>query len=154
VSTAQAIEPDGWLHTGDIATMDKNGYVRITGRIKEMIIRGGENIYPREIEEFLHTCPAIADVQVVCVPSAKYGEDVMAWIVLRKGHELTPEAVKSFCKGQIADFKIPRLVKFVDGFPITVTGKVQKFRMREMHVAELNAALAGVEQATPAPAAD
>jgi fatty-acyl-CoA synthase len=136
-STAETIEPDGWLHTGDVATMDENGYVRITGRIKEMIIRGGENIYPREIEEYLHTCPAIADVQVVGVPDPKYGETVMAWIKLREGHSLTPEQVKQFCKGEISDFKIPRLIKFVDSFPITVSGKVQKFRMREMYLAEL-----------------
>lgn len=141
-ATAETIEADGWLHTGDLATMDEDGYVRITGRIKEMIIRGGENIYPREIEEFLRGCPAIADVQVVGVPDAKYGEQVMAWIILRRGHELTPEAVKSFCKGQIADFKIPRLVRFVDSFPITISGKVQKFRMREMYVDELNVAVA------------
>jgi len=141
-ATAETIDADGWLRTGDLATMDKDGYVRITGRIKEMIIRGGENIYPREIEEFLHTCPAIADVQVVGVPDAKFGEQVMAWIILRKGHELTPEAVKKFCKGEIADFKIPRLVRFVDSFPITISGKVQKFRMREMYVDELNVAVA------------
>jgi fatty-acyl-CoA synthase len=140
-ATAETIDADGWLRTGDLATMDKDGYVRITGRIKEMIIRGGENIYPREIEEFLHTCPAIADVQVVGVPDAKFGEQVMAWIILRKGHELTPEAVKKFCKGEIADFKIPRLVRFVDSFPITISGKVQKFRMREMYVDELNVAV-------------
>ena len=141
-ATAETIDADGWLRTGDLATMDKDGYVRITGRIKEMIIRGGENIYPREIEEFLHTCPAIADVQVVGVPDAKFGEQVMAWIILRKGHELTPEAVKKFCKGEIADFKIPRLVRFVDSFPITISGKVQKFRMREMYDDELNVAMA------------
>ena len=118
--------------------MDEYGYVRITGRIKEMIIRGGENIYPREIEEFLHTCPAIADVQVVGVPDVKFGEQVMAWIILRKGYKLTPEAVRDFCKGEIASFKIPRLFKFVDFFPITIGGKVQKFRMREMYVEELS----------------
>ena len=136
--TDETIEPTGWLHTGDIATMDGEGYVRITGRIKEMIIRGGENIYPREIEEYLHTCPAIADVQVVGVPDPKYGETVMAWIKLRNGFELTPEQVKQFCKGEIADFKIPRLIKFVDSFPVTVSGKVQKFRMRQMYMAEMN----------------
>ncbi len=154
-ATAETIDADGWLHTGDLATMDKDGYVSITGRSKEMIIRGGENIYPREIEEFLHTCPAIADVQVVGVPDPKFGEQVMAWIILRKGHELTPDGVKSFCKGQIADFKIPRLVKFVDSFPITVSGKVQKFRMREMYVKELNiTAATSMRPAAPAHAFD
>ena len=135
-ATAETIDAKGWLSTGDLATMDEDGYVRITGRIKEMIIRGGENIYPREIEEFLHTCPAIADVQVVGVPDVKFGEQVMAWIILRKGHEMTPEAVRDFCKGEIASFKIPRLVKFVDSFPITISGKVQKFRMREIEIHE------------------
>jgi fatty-acyl-CoA synthase len=149
-ATAETIDADGWLRTGDLATMDEDGYVRITGRIKEMIIRGGENIYPREIEEFLHTCPAIADVQVVGVPDVKFGEQVMAWIILRKGYELTPEAVRDFCKGEIASFKIPRLVKFVDSFPITISGKVQKFRMREMHIEELNAAAASAGQGTSA----
>ncbi len=149
-ATAETIDAKGWLSTGDLATMDEDGYVRITGRIKEMIIRGGENIYPREIEEFLHTCPAIADVQVVGVPDVKFGEQVMAWIILRKGHEMTPEAVRNFCKGEIASFKIPRLVKFVDSFPITISGKVQKFRMREMHIEELNAAAARAGEGTSA----
>ncbi len=153
-ATAETIDANGWLHTGDLATMDEDGYVRITGRIKEMIIRGGENIYPREIEEFLHTCPAIADVQVVGVPDVKFGEQVMAWIILRKGHELTPEAVKKFCKGEIADFKIPRLVRFVDSFPITISGKVQKFRMREMYVEEMNLSATAMPQAASAPAFD
>jgi fatty-acyl-CoA synthase len=153
-ATAETIDANGWLRTGDLATMDEDGYVRITGRIKEMIIRGGENIYPREIEEFLHTCPAIADVQVVGVPDVKFGEQVMAWIILRKGHELTAEAVKDFCKGEIASFKIPRLVRFVDSFPITISGKVQKFRMREMYVEEMNLASAVSSGAAAASAAD
>jgi fatty-acyl-CoA synthase len=140
-STAQTIEPDGWLHSGDLAVMDENNYIRITGRIKEMIIRGGENIYPREIEEFLHTCPAIADAQVVGVPDAKFGEAVMAWIQLKSGFQMTEEEVKRFCKGQIADFKIPRYIRFVDSFPMTVSGKVQKFSMREAFIAESEAAL-------------
>jgi fatty-acyl-CoA synthase len=138
-ATAEVIEPDGWLHSGDLATMDEDGYVRITGRIKDMIIRGGENIYPREIEEFLHTCPAIADVQVVGVPDPKYGEAVMAWIKLKRDATLTAEDVIQFCKGQIAHFKIPRHIRFVDSYPMTVSGKIQKFRMREVSIAELSA---------------
>jgi fatty-acyl-CoA synthase len=135
-STAEAIEPDGWLHSGDLGLIDENGYVRMTGRIKEMIIRGGENIYPREIEEYLHRCPGIADVQVIGVPDAKYGEEVMAWVKLKHGATLTEQEIKSFCKRQIADFKIPRHVRFVDSFPMTGSGKIQKFRMREISSAE------------------
>ena len=139
-STAGAVEPEGWLHSGDLGTMDANGYVRVTGRIKEMIIRGGENIYPREIEEFLYTCPSIADVQIVGVPSEKYGEEVMAWIKLKPGAEMAPEQVKDFCQGKIARFKIPRHIRFVDSFPMTGSGKIQKFKMREAFVAEMKAA--------------
>jgi fatty-acyl-CoA synthase len=139
-STAATIEPDGWLHSGDLGTMDENGYVRVTGRIKEMIIRGGENIYPREIEEFLYTCPGIENVQIVGVPSEKYGEEVMAWIKLKSGAEITPEQVIEFCRGKIASFKIPRHIRFVDGFPMTGSGKIQKFKMREAFVAEMKAA--------------
>jgi fatty-acyl-CoA synthase len=138
-STAEAIEPDGWLHSGDLGVMTDDGYIRITGRIKEMIIRGGENIYPREIEEFLHTCPAIADVQVIGIPDAKYGEEVMAWVKLKRGATLAEQDVKNFCKGQIANFKIPRYVRFVDSFPMTGSGKIQKFRMREITLAEFSA---------------
>jgi len=140
--TAEAIDPGGWMHTGDLATMDDNGYVRIVGRIKDMVIRGGENVYPREIEEFLYTNPAVADVQVIGVPDERYGEELMAWIVLRPGATLTEEELREFCRAQIAHFKIPRYVKFVDSFPMTVTGKVQKFRMRETAIDEL-----GLEQA-------
>jgi fatty-acyl-CoA synthase len=117
--------------------MDERGYVRIVGRIKDMIIRGGENVYPREIEEFLYTHPEIADVQVIGVPDARYGEELMAWIVPRPGTTLTDDAVREFCRGQIAHYKIPRYVKFVDSFPMTVTGKVQKFKMREAAIEEL-----------------
>jgi fatty-acyl-CoA synthase len=135
--TAEAIDPAGWMHTGDLATMDEHGYVRVVGRIKDMIIRGGENVYPREIEEFLYTHPEIADVQVIGVPDERYGEELMAWIVVREGATPTEEGVREFCRGQIAHFKIPAYVKFVDSFPMTVTGKVQKFKMREAAIEEL-----------------
>ena len=137
VGTKAAIEPDGWLHTGDIASMDEHGYVTITGRLKEMIIRGGENIYPREIEEYLYSCPGVKDVQVIGIPSERYGEEVMAWIIPHEGVTLETEAIQSYCRGQIANYKVPKLVKFVDAFPTTVTGKVQKFIMRRMAVEEL-----------------
>lgn len=136
-ATAKVLEPEGWLHSGDQAVMDENGYVRISGRIKDIIIRGGENISPREIEEFLHTCPAVADVQVIGVPDPKFGEEVMAWIVLKAGATMTEEAVRQFCKGKIAYYKIPRHVRFVDSFPMTVSGKVQKFIMRQISATEL-----------------
>jgi len=136
-ATAQTIDADGWLHSGDLAVMDEDGYFNITGRIKDMIIRGGENIYPREIEEFLYTHPKIADVQVIGVPSEKYGEEVMAWIKLRDGETATEEEIRAFCKGKIADFKIPRYIKFVDSFPMTITGKIQKYKMREAAIKEL-----------------
>ncbi|MDN3520631.1 AMP-binding protein [Halomonas ramblicola] len=136
-ATAKAIDAAGWMHTGDLATMDDEGYVAIVGRIKDMIIRGGENIYPREIEDFLYTHPAISDVQVIGVPDEKYGEEVMAWVKLSDGESLTEEELKAFCKGQIAHYKIPRYVKFVDEFPMTVTGKIQKFKMREEATHEL-----------------
>jgi fatty-acyl-CoA synthase len=135
--TADVIDAGRWMHTGDLATMDENGYVRIVGRIKDMIIRGGENVYPREIEEFLYTHPDIADVQVIGVPDERYGEELMAWVVLRPGSHLTVDGLRDYCRGQIAHFKIPRYVKFVDGFPMTVTGKVQKFKMRESAIGEL-----------------
>jgi fatty-acyl-CoA synthase len=132
--TADAITPDGWLHSGDLAMQTPDGYYRITGRIKDMIIRGGENIYPREIEEFLYAHPSIADVQVVGLPDAKFGEEVCAWIRLKPGHKLTEEEVKQFCRNQIAHYKVPRYVVFVDEYPTTVTGKVQKYRLRELGV--------------------
>ncbi|HXA30013.1 MAG TPA: AMP-binding protein [Candidatus Angelobacter sp.] len=136
-ATAEAIDAARWMHTGDLATMDGEGYVNIVGRIKDMIIRGGENIYPREIEEFLYTHPAVADVQVIGVPSERYGEEVMAWVQLREGAGVTEDELIAFCTGKIARYKIPRFWKFVDAFPLTVTGKVQKYRMRETAVEEL-----------------
>jgi fatty-acyl-CoA synthase len=135
-ATHAAIDDARWMHSGDLATMDDDGYVNIVGRIKDMIIRGGENIYPREIEEFLYTHPAIADVQVVGVPDERYGEIVCAWVILRTAGELDEETLREFCRGKIARFKIPELVRFVDAFPMTVTGKVQKFKMRELEIAE------------------
>ncbi len=135
--TAEVIDERRWMHTGDLATMDAEGYVRIVGRIKDMIIRGGENVYPREIEEFLYSHPDIADVQVIGVPDARYGEELMAWVVTRPGSSLSTDDVSEFCRGQIAHYKIPRYVKFVDSFPMTVTGKVQKFKMREAAIEEL-----------------
>ncbi|MBK9712803.1 MAG: AMP-binding protein [Kouleothrix sp.] len=136
-ATTKAIDPDGWLHTGDLATMDERGYCKITGRLKDMIIRGGENIYPREIEEFLYTNPKVADVQVVGVPDLKYGEEVMAWVKLKEGQSATPEEIRDFCRGKIAHYKVPRYVKFVNDFPMTVTGKIQKYKMRDAAVEEL-----------------
>jgi fatty-acyl-CoA synthase len=141
--TAKVIDADGWLHTGDLAIMDENGYCKITGRIKQMIIRGGENIYPREIEEFLYTHPRISDVQVYGVPDRKYGEQVMVAIILKKGMEMTEEEVREFCKGKIANYKIPKYVKFVDGYPMTASGKIQKFKLREMAIKELQLEDAG-----------
>ena len=135
--TDEAIDASRWMHTGDLATMDEQGYVRVVGRIKDMIIRGGENIYPREVEEFLYTHPEIADVQVIGVPDERYGEELMAWVMPRPGSSLTEEGVRDFCRGRIAHFKIPRYVKFVDSFPMTVTGKVQKFKMRDSAIDEL-----------------
>ncbi|GAB6145829.1 AMP-binding protein [Desulfocicer niacini] len=131
-ATAQAVDKDGWLHTGDLATMDENGYCKITGRIKDMIIRGGENIYPREIEEFLYRFPKVKDVQVVGVPDTKYGEEVAAFIQLKPGETSTDEEVKAFCKDQISFHKIPRFVFFVDDYPTTASGKIQKYKLRDM----------------------
>jgi fatty-acyl-CoA synthase len=124
------------MHTGDLAVMDDEGYVNIVGRIKDMIIRGGENIYPREIEEFLYMHPAIGDVQVIGVPDERYGEVVCAWVILKPGAVLDEQGLKDFCSGKIARYKIPQLVRFVDAFPMTVTGKIQKFKMRELEIAE------------------
>jgi fatty-acyl-CoA synthase len=136
-ATAKAIDAQGWMHTGDLAVMDDDGYVRIVGRIKDIIIRGGENISPREVEEFLHTIPGVVEAQVIGVPCPKYGEEVMAWVRLRAGVTMTADELRAACQGRIATFKIPRYWKFVDAFPLTVTGKVQKYRMREIAAAEL-----------------
>ena len=136
-ATAAAIDEEGWLHTGDLATVDEDGYYRITGRLKDMIIRGGENVYPREVEEFLYTHPKVADVQVIGVPDERFGEEVMAWVMLKPGESADTEEIREFCNGRIARYKIPRYVKMTTEFPMTVTGKIQKFKMREMAVEEL-----------------
>ncbi len=143
--TAQAIDPGRWMHTGDLAVMDEDGYCNIVGRIKDMVIRGGENVYPREIEEFLYRHPKIQDVQVFGVPDQRYGEEICAWIKLRAGASLTAEEVRAFCRDQIAHYKVPRHIRFVEEFPMTVTGKMQKFVMRERMTAEL-----GVQEAETA----
>jgi fatty-acyl-CoA synthase len=136
--TARVIDADNWLHTGDLGVMDENGYLKITGRMKNMIIRGGENIYPREIEEFLYTHPKVADVQVYGVPDVKYGEQVMAAVKLKEGAQVAVEDIRDFCRGRIANYKVPYYVKFVDEFPMTASGKIQKFKLREMAIKELN----------------
>ncbi len=135
--TGEAIDADGWMHTGDLATMDAEGYVNIVGRIKDMVIRGGENIYPREIEEFLFRHPKVQDVQVVGVPDTRFGEELCAWIVTRPGETLDEDDIRDFCKGQIAHYKVPRYICFVQGFPMTVTGKIQKFMIRDEMKAQL-----------------
>jgi fatty-acyl-CoA synthase len=139
-ATADAIDDARWMHTGDLATMDADGYISIVGRIKDMIIRGGENIYPREIEECLYQHPQIADVQVIGIPSERYGEEVMAWVRPRDGAELDAAVLETFCREHLAGYKVPRRWKFVSEFPVTVTGKVQKFRMRELATEEITAA--------------
>jgi fatty-acyl-CoA synthase len=140
--TADVLDANGWMHTGDLAVIDAEGYCNIVGRIKDMVIRGGENLYPREIEDFLYRHPKIQDVQIFGVADARYGEELCAWIVLKPGAAATPEAVRDFCRGEIAHYKVPRHIRFVDGFPTTVTGKVQKFLMREAMIAELELAVA------------
>ena len=136
-ATREAIDSEGWLHTGDLATLDEEDYCRITGRVKDMIIRGGENIYPREIEEFLYTHPAVSDVQVVGVPDLRMGEEVLAWIRLKEKGMATARDIRDFCRGKISKYKIPRYIKFVDSYPMTITGKIQKFRIREIAIREL-----------------
>ena len=133
--TAEAIDAARWMHTGDLAVMDDDGYLNIVGRIKDLIIRGGENVYPREIEEFLYTHPDIVDVQVIGVPDVKYGEEIMAWVKVRDGADpLDAEAIREYCRGRIAHYKVPRYVHVADEFPMTVTGKVQKYKMREVAI--------------------
>jgi len=138
--TRETIDEAGWLHSGDIGVMDSEGYMQVVGRIKDMLIRGGENIYPREVEEFLYTHPKIAEVQVFGVPDDKMGEEVCAWVMLHPGHQLSEKELKDYCQGQITHFKIPRYVRFVEDFPMTVTGKLQKFVMREQMISELDKA--------------
>jgi len=133
-ATHATLDKDHWNHTGDLATMDEEGYFKVVGRLKDMVIRGGENIYPREIEEFLHQHPKIADVYVIGVPDEKYGEELMAWIKLEEGASLTEDEIRAYADGKIARYKIPRYYAFVDSFPITVSGKIQKFKMREMGI--------------------
>jgi fatty-acyl-CoA synthase len=137
VATRMSIDEARWMHTGDLAVMRDDGYANIIGRIKDMVIRGGENIYPREVEEFLYTHPAIADVQVIGVPDVKYGEELCAWVRFKEGKTATEEDIRTYCRGQIATFKIPRYFRFCVGFPLTVTGKVRKVEMREISVREL-----------------
>ncbi len=130
-ATAEAIDKDGWLHTGDLCTVDKDGYYKVVGRIKDMIIRGGENIYPKEIEEFYYTQPIVKDVQVIGVPSEQYGEEVMAVIILKEGESATPEELRDLAKANLAKHKVPKYIRIVDAFPVTASGKIQKFKMRE-----------------------
>jgi fatty-acyl-CoA synthase len=137
-ATAQAIDKDGWLHTGDLGMMDEDGYFKITGRLKDMIIRGGENIYPREIEEFLYTHPAVRDVQVVGVPDKKYGEEVLACVILKDGAAVSEDELIDFVRAGLSKFKAPRYVKFIDSFPMTASGKIQKYKLREWAVNELH----------------
>jgi fatty-acyl-CoA synthase len=136
-ATEAAIDAEGWMHTGDIGTLDGQGYLNIVGRIKDMVIRGGENVYPREVEEILYQHPAIAGAQVIGVPDARFGEELMAWIVLRDAAEITADDVRAFCRARLSHYKVPRYVKFTASYPQTVTGKVQKFRLREMAIEEL-----------------
>jgi fatty-acyl-CoA synthase len=146
--TKEAIDSEGWLHTGDLAVRQPNGYYRITGRLRDLIIRGGENVYPREIEELLFQHPAILDVQIIGVPDRKFGEEVMAWVRLREGQSASADELKAFCKSNLAYFKVPHYWKFVDSFPVTVTGKIQKYKMREMSIEELGLqAVAKIETA-------
>jgi fatty-acyl-CoA synthase len=135
--TAEAIDAAGWMHTGDLATMDEDGYLNIVGRSKDMVIRGGENVYPREVEEFLYSHPAVHDVAVFGVPDDRYGEELCAWIQVKEGATVTEDEVREFCKGRIAHYKVPRYVQVVEAFPMTISGKVQKYKMRETAVGQL-----------------
>src|SRR6201996_3893799 len=136
-ATTASIDEARFMRTGDLATIDQEGYCNIVGRLKDMVIRGGENVYPREIEEFLYRHPKVQDVQVIGVPDPRYGEEICAWIKLREGQSATPEEIREFCKGQIAHYKIPRYIEFVAEFPMTITGKIQKFVMREQTIGKL-----------------
>jgi fatty-acyl-CoA synthase len=136
-ATAEAVDAAGWMHTGDLGVMDDEGYLNIVGRSKDMVIRGGENLYPREIEELLFGHPAVASAQVIGVPDVRMGEELMAWVVLREGASLEVEELRAWCRERVARFKVPRYVKFTDSFPMTVTGKIQKFKMREQAIEEL-----------------
>lgn len=136
--TNEAIDSDGWMHTGDLAVLDDDGYCDIVGRVKDMVIRGGENVYPREVEEYFYRHPKIQDAQVFGVPDVKYGEEICIWICLKSGEKATEEDMRDFCKGQIAHYKIPRYIRFVTEFPMTVTGKIQKFKMRAQMLKDLN----------------
>jgi fatty-acyl-CoA synthase len=140
--TAEVLDAEGWMHTGDVATIDADGYGNIVGRIKDMVIRGGENISPREVEEYLYRHPKVEDVTVVGVPDERFGEELCAWIRLRAGEEASAEEIAGFCRGQIAHYKIPRYIRFVDEFPMTVSGKVRKFVIRERMIEELNLTVA------------
>src|SRR5260370_19882160 len=144
--TADASDAERWMQSGELGVMDEGGYLNMVGRIKDMVIRGGENVYPREVEEFLYSHPAIEDVQVIGVPDVEYGEELCAWIKPRPGQELTEDEVRQYCADKIAHFKIPRYIRFSTEFPMTVTGKVQKFKMRETSIAEL--ALASASEVT------
>ena len=135
-ATARAIDAEGWLHTGDLGLMREDGYIHLTGRAKDMIIRGGENVYPREVEEFLYTHPKVAEAQVVGIPDERLGEVVVAWIRLKAEAESSEEEIRKFCEEKIAYFKIPQYVRFVEQFPMTVTGKIQKFRIREIEITD------------------
>jgi fatty-acyl-CoA synthase len=135
-ATAEVVDAEGWLHTGDLAVMRPDGYFSFKGRAKETIIRGGENVYPREVEDFLHTHPKVADVYVVGIPDARLGETVAAWVQLKTGQEATADEIRDFCRGKIAYFKVPQYVRFVDSFPMTISKKVQKFVMREQEIRE------------------
>jgi fatty-acyl-CoA synthase len=144
--TAEVIDAARWMHTGDLATMDGAGYLNIVGRIKDLVIRGGENVYPREIEEFLYGHPSIVDVQVIGVPDSRYGEELMAWVKLRDGTSLSVDELREYCTGRLAHYKIPRYLKVVDGFPMTVTGKVRKVAMRATAISDLGLESAAAER--------
>ncbi len=138
--TRQAIDPGRWMHTGDLAVMDDEGYCNIVGRIKDMIIRGGENVYPREIEEFLHHHPKVRDVQVFGLPDPQFGEQICAWIIPKDGEDITEAEIVAYCAGEIAHYKVPKMIRIVEAFPMTVTGKIQKFMMRKAMIEELGLA--------------